>query len=404
MSTNCPNCGKPVRPGARFCGNCGTTMALPVPPQAQDAADQQQEASAAQAKSSCPFCSSPVRPEAKFCPVCGKVLTPAPVKQEAPVVQPQPAQPVALPVALPVAQAPVAVPAAGSGGQKDSTKGQKASKTKGGRKPLTLWLVGILVVLLLAIAGIILVVDPFDLWGEGDANPVQEETVSPTPSTEGTSPAVTPTAATPSAAIPTASITPTIQSGVVITPGLGTGTPSPGEPVPGTLLLDDPFTGPLAANWQVWGAEGMVTSNGRMELKSPIPGDAGANSIITIPLEAGIVIQFQAGLMGDGDADQLWFDWYPADVTRQASTPPGPLHLSLLPGELNIQTNQASVNLTTADNGAHLYEVRILADLKVSIVVDGKVLTQLPLGTVDGLGPISFTGQGWVDDVKVYGP
>jgi uncharacterized Zn finger protein (UPF0148 family) len=32
-TTSCPNCGKPLRPGARFCGNCGHT--IPATPSAQ---------------------------------------------------------------------------------------------------------------------------------------------------------------------------------------------------------------------------------------------------------------------------------------------------------------------------------------------------------------------------------
>ena len=295
MTTNCPNCGKPVRPGAKFCGNCGTTMVLPAQPVGPDAL----------AKSTCPFCGSPVRPEAKFCPVCGKVLTPPPAKQETPVPQPQ--------AGTPPAQAPAAAqPAKPAGKQEPEAK--IAIKAKGAKKSPILWIVGILVILLLVIAGILLIVDPFGWRGEGEGTPVQEDTVTPTAESTSSTPTNTALPLTPTPTIPVATATPTIESGAVIPPGLETATASPGQPAPGATLLDDNFTGPLDENWQVWGSPDLISSNGRMELKSPAPGQAGASSIITFPLGAGVVIQFQAGLLSEGDADQLWFDWQPAGV------------------------------------------------------------------------------------------
>ncbi|NTU61593.1 MAG: hypothetical protein HGA95_04640, partial [Caldiserica bacterium] len=65
-------------------------------------------------------------------------------------------------------------------------------------------------------------------------------------------------------------------------------------------------------------------------------------------------------LLGEGDADQLWFDWQTAGVQWDAGTPAGPLHITILPGEITAQTNQASANQTTSGNGAHLYEIPIL--------------------------------------------
>lgn len=359
-------------------------MALPAQP-AEDA----------QAKSVCPHCGNPVRPEARFCPVCGKVLAPAPAKPETPAPQPQAVTP---PAPAPAAAQPVKPE------EKQAAQAKKAPKAKGGKKSPVLWIVGILVLLLLAIAAIIVIVDPFGWRGEGEGTTVQEETITPTGESTSLTPTSTALPVTPSPTIPVATATPTIESGVVIPPGLETATPSPGQPAPGALLLDDNFTGSLEDNWEIWGSPDLVTSNGRMELKSPAPGETGASSIVTFPLSAGVIIQVQAGLMGEGDADQLWFDWQPANVQPGAGTPAGPIRITILPGEITAQTNQASANQPITDNRAHLYEIRIQDDLSVSFMIDGRELAKLPIGAVEGAGSISFTGQGWVDDVKVYGP
>jgi hypothetical protein len=47
-SANCSQCGQPLRPGAKFCDNCG-----------------------APSSSNCRSCSKPLRPGAKFCDECG---------------------------------------------------------------------------------------------------------------------------------------------------------------------------------------------------------------------------------------------------------------------------------------------------------------------------------------------
>src|SRR6266700_3169763 len=51
---SCPKCGNQVQQGARFCPNCGATMAPP-----------------AAATIPCPECGKPVTAGAKFCPECG---------------------------------------------------------------------------------------------------------------------------------------------------------------------------------------------------------------------------------------------------------------------------------------------------------------------------------------------
>jgi VWFA-related protein len=61
----CSRCGSSLRPGARFCGQCGqaiTTVAPPVPP------------AAAPRAATCPRCGRTVRPGGKFCGNCGQKM------------------------------------------------------------------------------------------------------------------------------------------------------------------------------------------------------------------------------------------------------------------------------------------------------------------------------------------
>ena len=112
-TTSCPNCGKPLRPGARFCGNCGHT--IPATPAAQVGVPP-----AGPATIACPQCGKPVRVGAKFCSNCGKVLqaesaSPAtPIPPASPVSPAQSVEkPVAGPTLKPAAQPqPAAAPAA----------------------------------------------------------------------------------------------------------------------------------------------------------------------------------------------------------------------------------------------------------------------------------------------------
>ncbi len=57
----CPRCGRPVRVGARFCGNCRTPLGAPTMPPPPPIAPQPPR---------CPNCGNPVRAGAKFCGTC----------------------------------------------------------------------------------------------------------------------------------------------------------------------------------------------------------------------------------------------------------------------------------------------------------------------------------------------
>ena len=61
----CWQCGKPLRPGARFCANCRAAQPQAAPPVAAIA-------SATAAPTVCPQCRNALRPGAKFCNRCGQ--------------------------------------------------------------------------------------------------------------------------------------------------------------------------------------------------------------------------------------------------------------------------------------------------------------------------------------------
>lgn len=85
----CPNCGSPVMPGDKVCGQCGTALTtastiLPGPAAARPAAAREPPSAPAAV---CPNCNSPVVAGDIFCGDCGTALTTAP----APTILPSPA-------------------------------------------------------------------------------------------------------------------------------------------------------------------------------------------------------------------------------------------------------------------------------------------------------------------------
>src|SRR4030067_1962908 len=81
VMSSCPHCGKPVRPGTRFCGNCGNAvnipLARPTPSTSVSsvaAAEIGSDESLQAGWLPCPHCGKPVRPGAKFCHNCGQAI------------------------------------------------------------------------------------------------------------------------------------------------------------------------------------------------------------------------------------------------------------------------------------------------------------------------------------------
>jgi len=65
--TVCGNCQRLLRSGAKFCPNCGTTVAAAINTASKIIANNP-------ANVICPFCNATIKPNAKFCPGCGVSL------------------------------------------------------------------------------------------------------------------------------------------------------------------------------------------------------------------------------------------------------------------------------------------------------------------------------------------
>lgn len=65
LTQSCPNCGNPVRGGAKFCGHCRHPLSAPI-----------QMTPPFLAEIRCPRCGTSNRSNARFCSHCGQVLAP----------------------------------------------------------------------------------------------------------------------------------------------------------------------------------------------------------------------------------------------------------------------------------------------------------------------------------------
>lgn len=66
--TPCAACGAPLKPGARFCGECGAST---PPPDRHDEPEAAEAVAAAEPTPACRACGGPLKPDARFCPGCG---------------------------------------------------------------------------------------------------------------------------------------------------------------------------------------------------------------------------------------------------------------------------------------------------------------------------------------------
>jgi RNA polymerase subunit RPABC4/transcription elongation factor Spt4 len=77
-SVACPKCQTLVAEGAKFCGNCGTSMAAAACPKCRAAVPAGAKfcgnCGASMAAATCPQCNAAVTPGSKFCGTCGNKL------------------------------------------------------------------------------------------------------------------------------------------------------------------------------------------------------------------------------------------------------------------------------------------------------------------------------------------
>ena len=412
MTISCPNCGKPLRPGVRFCGNCGSQVPA-GPAQTQGNA----------ATTLCPHCNSPVREGAKFCNNCGKSLDQA-VQPTTP--SPGAARPAGAPPGSPppVSPPPVAGVAPEAGRQ---AAARPATPARPRRSGWLLALVGILVIacLLVGVGGF------FYLRNQGGilsvlrgttpsatllpptTQAVPAETTEAPTATVDLSPTETteplPTTALPQETEPPIQDTPVITATSTITVEM-----LAQQPV--TLLVDD-FDGLLSLNWNTWGSPRPHIKPGPqntswLELVAEQPGSAGITSKreIPVPNAPGVMIEFDAQLDEMFPQYTITFDWDQMSYDRgPENTDPGVIHLEIRRNKMQFGTPMTASGCESELVGTalHTFTLRIVDNQGVDLYLDGDGLPacRIPnMGQDVVPGRISFSGLGWITHVLITGP
>jgi len=408
---NCPTCGKPLRPGARFCGNCGATISAAAqsanaPPVVEPDANP------------CPNCGKPVRSWAKFCTHCGTDLA-----QPGGSIRGKPEQNQAAPQIA--ARTGVVSPGAGSPAEFHpgmATPAAAVQKPKRNAAWLFL-LLGIAILCLLGVVGGIFVYrDSFNILRSMEPSSValvSAETATATepaileattlPTQEEKAPSSTTGIPSTSTQSPTgiASATPSITSTVEITE---TQAPISGAPA-ALIILDDEFSETLSENWRAWGNPLPTLKKGFgdswLDLKAvDNPAEAGATTRKEITLAPGIWIVVEAQLNPTYPQSPLMIDWDPFQFIRgPANSTPTQLHLELKKNRIQLLAPVTNEKCEIELDGTikHIFSL-FFADeqtMELSIDEDLQSLCQLDLGVPLGPGRLSFSGNGWVTRIRV---
>ena len=424
-TTSCPNCGKPLRPGARFCGNCGAT--IPATPAAQAG-----KPPAGAATIPCPQCGKPVRVGAKFCSNCGKVLQPEP----APLATSSPPAPPASSPSPAAQPQPVAAPAAGQPAESPSARAAVPPQNKAGAGRKMMWPLIILLLVVICVLGgsgtYLYLKDPFGWFAAATASPiaaVPSQTPGLAATATGTKVALstenppTPTITAPVGPAVTETLTVTVQVSptILLTPVI----PVSGIPVTGTLLtstipltapailLNDYFNGPLNVNWKAWGNPRPILRSGPGDnwldlTATEHPEMAGVTTRMEIANAPGNVFEFEGQLNPNYVNFPLFFDWDPLQYDRGPENPnPGVLHLAIQNKQIVLQASAANNNCQKEFEGAkqHRYILKFVGDKQLALYIDGsdQPICQLDLGIKAIPGRISFSGTGWVSHILVTG-
>jgi hypothetical protein len=427
VTTSCPNCGKPLRPGARFCGNCGHTIVNA--PAAQSGAPPASPNTIA-----CPQCGKPVRVGAKFCSNCGKVLQPesvppvtpvppAPPVSPAPFVEKPDAGPTLKPAVQPqTTAAPAVNQLAGAPSARAASPTQ--SRAGSGRKIMWPLIILVLVVIcgLIGGAAYIYFKDPFSWFAAAKASPtvlVPSQTPELAPIGTATQAELAtqnpPTPNSVVAVVPTEAITLTATL-----EGTSTILTTPVAPVTSTIrsdapviLLNDYFNDPLNLNWKAWGSPRPILRSGPgdnwLELTATEkPETAGVTTRMEIASTPGNVIEFEGQLNPNYANFPLYFDWDPLQFDRgPENTTPTVLHLEILNNRIILKAPAANNTCQKGFEGAkqHRYLLKFTGEKLVELYIDGneQAICQLDTGIKAIPGRISFSGTGWVSHVLITG-
>lgn len=366
MTYTCPNCGKPVRPGSRFCGRCGSSLEIEKP-----ISDHRH-----QSGSTCPHCGKSVRTDAKFCSNCGRDLSPGTSPPQTRALTPEdsqaPKKHTSEEVPPPVETPPIV---------------ETSQSPQGTNRSLVLVTI-ILSIMVIALAGYI--AWDVGLFGSGSsATPTPTLTlIAPTPSVKASE--------TIAVNLPAPTITPQASSEPSVTA-------SPTGTSPPTVIIDENFYGDLQSNWTVWGSPLPQVRAGLgnyLELEAG-PRSAGITSIASFALQENIQIKFDTSLPGS-EEDLLSLDFDPKDNDRQPGSAPGPVHLDLGINQLRLVASSTPVCVKPLpEQDVYRFILHFNID-GLSLWLDNEQLCQpsivgLPLDQVR----LSFSGRGRLDNIMV---
>lgn len=411
-TVNCPKCNSPLRPGAKFCGNCGHVLAAGSV-QAQPAGPQ-----ASAGGPLCPHCGKPVRPEAKFCASCGKSIGSGPVA--APPAPPVVAAPKPTPAAKPASapQQPVVPPPTPSRPVQPGLAAKAPAAKSKGKK----WVLPVVIVALLAVCGVAVaggyyvfgekIGDPLGLFGE------KTPTVSAAAPTQTAAPKATekpgetqaPTvAASPTqTAAPTNTTAPTNEPTAMVTLTL---------PVAEMVLFQEDFNGDirnLKPNWEVWGNPRPKIASGfgdsYIEFGAVTFGneDAGIYSKKLFLLNPGTAVEFAARLLEAYPKLPLVFDWAPGPLIIEPHYSKGIIHIELTNESVVIETPLTNNRCQYKLNSQEAHTFRLVAREKQALDLYVDQATEPNCQIMDmGLAPVEgriyLSGTGRVSYIKVLG-
>lgn len=390
MTVICSKCGNEVRPGARFCGSCGSPIEELQP--AEPVIEEQ---------TTCPHCGKPIRKDAKFCPSCGLSIPAAAEAAQTPV----PSEP---PPGAPVPPPPPS-----------SAVSMEAPPPKRSAFSRYWWLILIGIILCLASLAVV-----FFLARNRTINipPITPATETPTPTqTELTPPTSThtleptltltlsptntpaftpepsPTEELPTSTIPaeeTESIEPTATQEPTSTP----------EP---EILFKDDFTTPLTENWEIWGAppppsiEG-AGRNRALRLDSGMR-EGGVTTLDNFSVSPVFEISFDAALTELSPDHSLAFDWYEgANGVEEGQ--PGLIQIIIDQNNAEMVISRPDPNCSSpiTDTNFHTYRVRFESPSNAAFFIDNdQICTLINEGLRIAIGYLTFSGRGWVDDVII---
>jgi len=422
MTTTCPSCGKPIRPGTKFCGNCGRTITASTPKRAAISPSDREYTDSQPPVSSCPHCGKPLRTSARFCNNCGKSI-PEGIHPEGVVPQ---ACPVVTPAGAPTypySQVSTTEPVHPSRDDRQPTR----------KRMWTGVIIGLFsIVCILVLASVLVYLkDPFGWFKKLTSTPTATqiipteeilESLEPgaiiTPTLTAISPLeslVTPDATTSSVGYPPIATSPVPLD----TPtDVITASVVPTSSQQGHIQFTDDFSTSISEFWKPWGDPKSWPSikrapeANRLDLVAyETPGAAGVTSKLEISSSPGVEIIFEAQLNPNYPQFPLIFDWDPlTDPRNMDSKNLGVVHLEIKTDKLVLVTpyqQQSTCMRLISGSQKNTYHLKFIENQGVLMYVDDQLVEpcSLPnMGKPPKPGRISFTGMGWLTSVKVIEP